>query len=661
MKATCLILSFIAVSALCFAIWSTDPSAPTLLAGFNNDQVIPKLAITPNGQVWHGRFDNASGNYDVYLQLYSSAGELIFTQPGGICVSSNPAMSWLTDWGMDAGADGSAVLTFQDIRLAGVNNVYAYKIDQDGTQLWGENGIALTTDTNTEISNMTPIVFCSSDGSSYVAWQKSGTNTSIVVNRLSSTGVKIWGETGIEISFPSQSRTWPQIIQADGDNILLKYYADSGPFWAPTRHLYIAKYSPDGTQVWNTAVSTAGGISAWNQILDFKSDGTGGGIIAWYDDRNSDQVNEVYVQRITSEGDVTMPENGALISTDTANQQYYPKIAICPQQQRIFAFYKVTNAGQTADGLSRQMLDFEGNRYWGETGTEMISLSQYVTSTVAAYYTDLGAICLMSYGMIPSSDQSLELRAYAYRVNGLNPWDEEFVSIASNPTNKYHFDLAVQNNDWSVLAWEEGLSAMDIYGMRLNQNGSLGMIYPAPINLTAEFIYPNSIAVAWEPGDVSFMPESYALYVNNELYTELDGTETQFTIENLQAASYEIFLVAIYPGDIVSDPSETVTVIIVGIEDEVLPNVSLKTYPNPFKDRTSFTFTLKQQSPIELNIYNLRGQKVSNLLNERQVPGEQKINWDGCDDAGNRLANGIYFYRLSLGNQIISGKILLSK
>ncbi|MDD2332466.1 MAG: T9SS type A sorting domain-containing protein [Candidatus Cloacimonetes bacterium] len=663
MKTLGITLVFSICIVFCFAAWSTDASNPTLLAGFNFEQVIPKIAITATGEVWHCRFDNSSGNYDVYLQLYSSQGTPLFPEPEGFLVSDNPAMTWLTEYDLDCDAGGNALVTFQDIRNAGVNNVFAYKLDQEGNQLWGEDGIALSADTDIQLSNMSPTLFCSSDGSNYFAWQHMADKTSIIFHRLSSAGVKIWGDNGISLASLNESYTWPQIIQGDGDNVLLKYYVDSGPYWAPTRHLYIAKYSPTGEQLWNTCISNAGGITAWTQYLDFKSDTAGGAFIAWHDDRNSDNVNEVYLQHVDSEGNLGMSVNGALISTDTANQQYYPKIAIDPPNERIYAFYKTTDGGQTVDGLARQLMDYNGNRLWGETGADIIPLGQFVASPVAAYATSLGAICLMEFGTIPSSDQSMHLRAYCFRTNGFNPWTEEYIPLATTNTNKYHFDLDVHETGWSVLAWEEGNADNDIYAMRLNANGSLGVTYAPPIEVAATFIPPNSIEVSWEPADPGFLPESYAIYVNDALSTVLDGWINSHILENMPAGTYDIYLVAIYPDAILSEPSEHAIVTLVDLDDELSPprQAKLMAYPNPFNPSTAIRFVCPRQENYELAIYDLRGKKMQILYQGFLPEGEATFCFAGTDRDGKALSSGIYFLRATANSFCLTRKITLLK
>ena len=69
-------------------------------------------------------------------------------------------------------------------------------------------------------------------------------------------------------------------------------------------------------------------------------------------------------------------------------------------------------------------------------------------------------------------------------------------------------------------------------------------------------------------------------------------------------------------------------------------------YSNPFMNTTNISFSLKTSSYIELDIYNIKGQKVRSILNKRVKGGNHVIQWNGRDNDGRRLSSGIYFARL---------------
>lgn len=87
--------------------------------------------------------------------------------------------------------------------------------------------------------------------------------------------------------------------------------------------------------------------------------------------------------------------------------------------------------------------------------------------------------------------------------------------------------------------------------------------------------------------------------------------------------------------------------------------VSVVNYPNPFTDVTNISFTLQESSKVQLDIFNQMGQLIYTIADENMAPGTHIKSWNATNHSGARVNSGVYFYRLSIGSQINSGKILL--
>ena len=79
-------------------------------------------------------------------------------------------------------------------------------------------------------------------------------------------------------------------------------------------------------------------------------------------------------------------------------------------------------------------------------------------------------------------------------------------------------------------------------------------------------------------------------------------------------------------------------------------------YPNPFNPSSKIRWQLAVGSLVNLVVYNLAGERVATLINERQAAGLHQVEFDGS-----ALASGIYFYRLRVGKQVITRKMVLMK
>ena len=69
-------------------------------------------------------------------------------------------------------------------------------------------------------------------------------------------------------------------------------------------------------------------------------------------------------------------------------------------------------------------------------------------------------------------------------------------------------------------------------------------------------------------------------------------------------------------------------------------------YPNPFNPATEFRFDLPRASHVTIEVFNILGQKVKTLVDERRAVGSHVVDWDGKDERGADISSGIYFYKM---------------
>jgi Secretion system C-terminal sorting domain len=79
-------------------------------------------------------------------------------------------------------------------------------------------------------------------------------------------------------------------------------------------------------------------------------------------------------------------------------------------------------------------------------------------------------------------------------------------------------------------------------------------------------------------------------------------------------------------------------------------------YPNPFNNSTTISFNLAEFTNVELDIYNITGEKIENLLNQQMEPGLHKISWNA-----DNFSSGIYLYEIKTRDHMITRKLILLK
>lgn len=95
------------------------------------------------------------------------------------------------------------------------------------------------------------------------------------------------------------------------------------------------------------------------------------------------------------------------------------------------------------------------------------------------------------------------------------------------------------------------------------------------------------------------------------------------------------------------------------IQSPVLTTALGSCYPNPFRQQTNISFTLKDNSPVKLAVYDLKGRLVRTLCSAELNSGLHNIHFDGCDARGKRLPAGVYFYRFEAGTFRKTSKMVL--
>jgi len=79
-------------------------------------------------------------------------------------------------------------------------------------------------------------------------------------------------------------------------------------------------------------------------------------------------------------------------------------------------------------------------------------------------------------------------------------------------------------------------------------------------------------------------------------------------------------------------------------------------YPNPFNPVTEINYSVAKAGQTSLVVYNLLGQKVATLVNGFKLPGRFRVQWDASESA-----SGVYFYKLSTGENTKTRKMILLK
>jgi len=170
-------------------------------------------------------------------------------------------------------------------------------------------------------------------------------------------------------------------------------------------------------------------------------------------------------------------------------------------------------------------------------------------------------------------------------------------------------------------------------------------------------------AVVWE-GVNTAIP----LWADNSQTDSLDGFRTGDTlfyhvwkknadVEYLASVSYREGNPVVYQANgisvltnLVADLSRQYTSVTMNRRDRPGSFALMQNYPNPFNPVTEIQFEIPKNSFVLLKIYNVLGQEIKTLMNEKKTAGIYRISWDGRDRYGQLVKSGVYFYHLKSEN-----------
>ena len=172
-----------------------------------------------------------------------------------------------------------------------------------------------------------------------------------------------------------------------------------------------------------------------------------------------------------------------------------------------------------------------------------------------------------------------------------------------------------------------------------------------------------SLAAWQQPNPPNYDGFWYFTIIGND-----NGDDIQFKIYN--TVTDEIYsnqeFISFENNDTIGSPLEPAELVFLSTADddnEITPanSIDLNIYPNPFNPETSVSFHLNSSQLVNLTVYNLKGQKVVNLISKVLPEGRHTAIWNGIDMHNRQAGSGIYFFTLMLPKQIITQKTLLLK
>ena len=280
----------------------------------DGDKESPSIAQAGNDEYIVAWQDARGIDTDIYAQKVSSGGVLLWDE-AGLPVSAEAGTQEAPVTLADG--EGGVIVVWIDSRGAG-KDIYAQRIDGDGTPLWTSGGIPLCA----AVGDQGGLKIVTDGAGGVIAvWQDGrGADLDIYAQRVSANGSILWSTDGSPVCAVTADQSLPTAVP-DGSGGVIAAWSDLRGAGAD---IMAQRLDATGTELWH-----AGGIplctSPGDQTIPYTAvDGAGGAIVTWQDERG--ESPDIHAQRISASGGIIWDENGVVVC-NAPGEQLSPKIA----------------------------------------------------------------------------------------------------------------------------------------------------------------------------------------------------------------------------------------------------------------------------------------------------------------------------------------------
>ena len=645
----------------------------------------------------------------LYGQRYNPLGQPQWTTGGDLIDSTyGQNLSLATD------GSGNAYLTWLDSRGGGQDGVYAQKFDPLGNSAWGQNGLLICPSiVEPDIaypgyyfasSPSSPSTAPDGSGGAYIAWRddRSQSYYNIYAQKVEN-GSTVWQSDGITVETGPLANSFTSMISAGSGSAIVEWANDNGN---GTYSLYAAKLATQNNSPY--LPWTTNGVTICSTVLsvfpDIVSDGAGGMITAWNDNRNGS--TDIYGQRIDSSGTIQWGPSGRLIESSSG---YLSNFVSDGNGGALLEWDVITNFTTTGEcSIYAQHVDSTGSSLWTGTGVPVASFPYlYVRSPYGQYYSiwpdgNGGAVVTWLNGInggynVYEKDVD-STGATLWADNGLTCTTTASVVSASE------FVYLNDGNSGAFIAWRDDRNnpvtiLPNVYVQRLSHflaGGPLitdikfngrpylqgGIISSKPVItavITSELgrtgmdtSYKYAVIDPGLSNAVSISgsyPQDVTYWIGPD--TPANGYQLTVTVEApISAQPVKGHTISLGVKSMLGDISTWNGVVSV-MSGSVQVVGKVLNYPNPFKplstdpsqNTTTIMYTLSVDAPITMIIYDVTGHEVHRQSYNRGSQGGKaginQITWNGRSLFNQPVGNGMYVFKVISDDKVISSAKLV--
>ncbi len=355
-----------------FVKWTTDGIGVCNNSITQNNPQIISDGIGGAIIVWEDLRNNINAN-DIYAQRIDSNGNPLWIINGvPVCNATGgqnrPMIA--TD------GQGGAIITWYDERAGFISDVYAQRLNSNGVMQWTTNGVPLCP---ASTNQRDPKIIADGSGGAIIMWIDNRTNINendVYAQRITADGILKWSTSGLEVCAIYRRQQIASIVPDGNGGAIIAWTDDRDTISIPrTSDIYIQRVDSSGNRLWTSdgvPISVGPGNQKAPEIFSF---GDGGAIIAWDDTRNGSSNRDIYAQRVDHSGSIIWSTNGIPIC-NAVNDQDWMKL-ISDGTGGVIISWEDERSGGSNRHVYAQRVSSTGSVQWTNNGVAISNASGY--------------------------------------------------------------------------------------------------------------------------------------------------------------------------------------------------------------------------------------------------------------------------------------------
>jgi hypothetical protein len=357
--------------------------------------------------------------------------------------------------------NGGIIIAWPDFRDGVSYDIFVQRINSAGVVQWTTNGINMC---SVPFYQLAPSMVPDGSGGAIIAWadERDSGNYDIYAQHVDSAGNMLWPQNGVPVCTMSGIQHYPQLITNSDGTIIT---------WSDTRStvldIYAQKLDSSGAILWGLGGEIICDIGGEQNFPVITSDLNGGAIISWVDSRYGGGVADIYAQHIDSSGTVTWADGGIIIC-DLASYQTDPIIISDGYGGAIIAWND--NREVSGDLIYLQRVHPFGFNLWGYGGNPVCIWNGIRANPVMVSDGNHGAVIVWEDRRMGEVD----IYAEHFNEWGERMWAEDGVPICAAPGSQTTLTIDPDGFGGAFVSWQDyrSLSEYDLYAQHINNNGT---------------------------------------------------------------------------------------------------------------------------------------------------------------------------------------------